>query len=158
MRCHIPPAPAAPPSHLTPPARGRQGGTFVPVVLMTEQMVRRVALFFLFFSGTAVGVRRVSVQLTCARQLLVTGSCALQRLFHFSTITAASPSTRDPSWCHRASFFFFFFHHRFEIRLLIFCSLCIIIISIIIIIIVVPELRMLHGSDTVACSRGYGAS
>ena len=54
-------------------------------------------------------------------------------------------------------FFFSPFLHRFEIRLFIFCSLCIIII-IIIIIITVPELRMLHGSDTVACSRGYSAS
>ncbi|KAK5872297.1 hypothetical protein PBY51_013012 [Eleginops maclovinus] len=38
--------------------------------------------------GTAVGVRRVSVQLTCTRQLLVTGSCALQR-FHSSSITVS---------------------------------------------------------------------
>ena len=46
MRCHMPPPSCTTITLLTPPARGRQGGTFVPVVLMTEQMVRRVAFFF----------------------------------------------------------------------------------------------------------------
>lgn len=97
-------------------------------------------------SGTAVGVRRVSVQLTCTRQLLVTGSCALQR-FHSWSITVSPAAGIRVDFYNRGGVF----HIKDSSALL----------KLIIYIVkhnlhpsrIILELRILHGSDTVACSR-----
>lgn len=105
MRCHIPPAPAAPPSHLTPPARGRQGGTFVPVVLMTEQMVRRVALFFLFFvCRCQTRFSPADLRQAAARHWELCAAASVSLLNYHRRVSKHTRSELMPQ-----SFFFFFF-------------------------------------------------